>query len=177
MNTIIAAAAGGITSVALKHRIAGTYEARTRYDVGALCNGILIGLVAITGPCNNVEPWAAAIIGVLAGLLLGLSTRLLIKIKVDDPLEATQVHGFGGLLGLFLTGFFDRDEGVFYGGDGKQLGIQVAGMVAITAWSIVMSGIYFFTLKKLGKFRVPLIYEIVGLDYFEHGGPVVKTSD
>jgi len=123
INTIIAAASGGITSVLLKHRIAGTYEIRTKYDVSALCNGILIGLVAITGPCNNVEPWAALIIGFLAGITYGLSTRLLLRLKVDDPIEASQVHGFGGLLGLFVTGFFDRDAGLFYGDDGRQLGI------------------------------------------------------
>jgi len=121
MNTIIAGSAGGFFSVYLKHPLAGTWDGKQRYDVGALCNGILIGLVSITAGCNNVEPWAALIIGALASVVYGLAIRLMRKLKIDDPVEASAVHGFGGIWGLFVVGLFDRDEGVFYGGG--QLGI------------------------------------------------------
>jgi Amt family ammonium transporter len=123
MNTILAASCGGLGSVFLKHRIAGTYSLETKYDVSALCNGILIGLVSITAGCNNVEPWAALIIGSLSTIVYGLTTRLLIKLKIDDPLEATQIHGFGGMFGVLVVGFFDRDDGLFYGDNGRQLGV------------------------------------------------------
>jgi len=39
---------------------------------------------------------------------------------------------------------------------------------------MLLSGIYFLVLNKMGKLRVPLIYELVGLDYIEHGGPAAK---
>jgi Amt family ammonium transporter len=71
-----------------------------------------------------------------------------------------------------VVGFFDRDEGIFYGDDGKQLGVQIMAVVVIIAWAVFFSGVYFFILKLFKKFRVPLIYEIVGLDYIEHGGSV-----
>jgi Amt family ammonium transporter len=118
MNTIISGACGGIGSVFLKHRIAGTWEKKTKYDVGALCNGILCGLVAVTAACNNIEPWAAIIIGSLSSIVYGASTRLLRFLKIDDPLEATQVHGFGGAFGVLVVGWFDRDEGILYGEGG-----------------------------------------------------------
>ena len=39
-------------------------------DPGMMVNGMLAGLVAITAPCAFVDPWAAAVIGVIAGLLV-----------------------------------------------------------------------------------------------------------
>ena len=174
MNTIIGGSAGGFCSVFLKHPIAGTYSSRNKYDVGALCNGILIGLVSITAGCNNIEPWAALVIGASASIIYGLSTRLMLKLKIDDPLEASQVHGFGGIWGVFVVGFFDRDEGIFYGADGDQLAIQISGILAITAWAMFWSGAFFMALKLIKRFRVPLIFEIVGLDYVEHGGSVAS---
>ena len=67
MNTLIAGAAGGILATALKPHVMGTYSANSRYDVAALCNGILGGLVAVTAPCGNIQPWAAFIIGLIGG--------------------------------------------------------------------------------------------------------------
>jgi len=50
-------------------------------------------------------------------------------------------------------------------------------MCAISAWALILSGTYFFTLKRFGLLRVPIIYEIVGLDYIEHGGPAAKQRN
>jgi Amt family ammonium transporter len=88
MNTFLGASAGGLCSVFVKHRLAGTYAPSTRYDVMTLCNGILIGCVSITAACNNIEPWAAILIGAGSSLVYGLSTRLTRWMKIDDPLEA-----------------------------------------------------------------------------------------
>lgn len=54
-----------------------------------MTNGILAGLVSVTAGCNLFEPWAAFIVGGLGSLVYIGSTRLMEKIKVDDPLEAT----------------------------------------------------------------------------------------
>ncbi len=49
MNTILSASSSGITAVFIKHKILGTKSGlRFKYDVQALCNGILIGLVSVT---------------------------------------------------------------------------------------------------------------------------------
>ena len=88
MNTTLAAAAGGAT-VALVERLAGGI-----WMIPAICNGILAGLVAITGPCSVVKPWAAILIGISGGFFYWCSSNCLEKfLKIDDPLDAFSVHG------------------------------------------------------------------------------------
>jgi ammonia channel protein AmtB len=38
------------------------------------------------------------------------------------------------------------------------------GALSIAVWSVVMSSSFFFVLKKLGRLRVPIICEIIGVD-------------
>ena len=68
MCTIISGATGGLSSAFLKPLIMGTYSRTRRYDVGALCNGVLAGLVSITGVCDHCEPWSAFFIGLIGSL-------------------------------------------------------------------------------------------------------------
>ena len=58
------------------------------FDVKYLMNGVLSGLVAVTGPCGVVEPWASVLIGAIAGLLYMLGTWALIKMRLDDAVDA-----------------------------------------------------------------------------------------
>ena len=154
----------------------GTFGAHNRYDVGALTNGILSGLVAITGICDRVEPWAAVIIGALSSLVYGFSCKLLQKLDIDDPIEASPVHGFNGLWGLIAVGLFDNQYGLFYGqeGCGSYFLWQLLGGLVIIVWVFVTSATYFIILKKLNMLRVPLLDELLGLDIVEHGSNALK---
>jgi len=124
MNTIIAAAAGGAIATTIKPHIMGTYGKYSRYDVSALCNGILGGLVSITAPCYNVQPWGAFLIGLIGGVIYAVSCKLLKLWNIDDPVEAAAVHGFCGAWGLIAVGLFDNDLGLFHlaSGAGKFFG-------------------------------------------------------
>ena len=63
-------------------------------DPGMMVNGMLAGLVAITAPCAFVAPWAAAVIGVIAGVLVIEAVFFVErKLKIDDPVGAIAVHG------------------------------------------------------------------------------------
>ena len=64
MNTTLAAATGGITVFLLR------YVITHKYDVGALCNGILAGLVSITAGCGNMESGSAVATGLIGGGLV-----------------------------------------------------------------------------------------------------------
>jgi Amt family ammonium transporter len=90
MNTFISGAAGALTVFALHYFI--NMNKSNRYSLVMLCNGNLAGLVAITGPCDNVEGWAAFIIGTMGGFVYVFINRLLVKLEIDDPVDAVPIH-------------------------------------------------------------------------------------
>lgn len=79
---------------------------------------------------------------------------------------------FGGIWGTLATGLFDNVNGLLYGGSGsgKYFGYQVLGIVCVMAWVALMSSIVFYTLRRLGLFRVDKAIELIGLDIAEMGG-------
>ncbi|MEO6469321.1 MAG: ammonium transporter, partial [Acidimicrobiia bacterium] len=101
VNTILAAAFGCLTTMFVMWKKYG------KPDPSMTCNGLLAGLVAITAPCAFVAPWAAAVIGVVAGVLVVVAVVFVEhKAKVDDPVGAVAVHGANGLWGLLALGLF-----------------------------------------------------------------------
>ncbi|RPI07201.1 MAG: ammonium transporter, partial [Actinobacteria bacterium] len=82
-------------------------------DPGMMANGMLAGLVAITAPCAFVQPWAAAVIGSIAAVLIIESIGWWERRGVDDPVGAISVHGVGGLFGVLCVGIFADGQ---YGG-------------------------------------------------------------
>ena len=145
-------------------------------DVSMTLNGSLAGLVAVTAPCADIDALGAAIIGIVAGLLVCFGVWLLdYKLKVDDPVGAVAVHCLNGMWGTLAVGLFATGKGqngitgLFYGGGGRQLGIQALGLVSVAAWTIVTCTLMFFVLKKTIGLRVSRHEEIVGLDSTEHG--------
>ena len=79
-------------------------------------NSILAGLVAITASCNNVNAWSAAAIGIVGCMVYMGSSKLMYRFQIDDPIEASQIHGFTGFWGCVSVGIFDLDTGLIYSG-------------------------------------------------------------
>ena len=75
-------------------------------DVAMACNGLLGGLVAITGPCAFVSPAAAVLIGVVAGPAgrAGRCRAIETRLRIDDPVGAFAVHGVCGCWGALALG-------------------------------------------------------------------------
>ena len=145
-------------------------------DVSMSLNGSLAGLVAITAPCADVDALGAAIIGIVAGILVVVAVEFIdIKLKVDDPVGAVAVHGVNGLWGSLAVGLFatgkgqDGITGLFYGGGFAQLGIQILGVLAVAAWTIVTMTIFFKLIKATIGLRASKEEEMKGLDVTEHG--------
>jgi Amt family ammonium transporter len=89
-------------------------------DPAMMANGMLAGLVAITAPCAFVDPWAACLIGVIAGVVVVESVYFVErKMKIDDPVGAISVHGVCGTLGVLFVGIFANGKyGIDAGGAG-----------------------------------------------------------
>jgi Amt family ammonium transporter len=108
VNTTLGAAggvlAGLITSTIIGARKTGLYE----WDTTAAMNGGLTGLAAITAGCASVEPWAGFLIGIIAGWIYLSASKLILKLKIDDAVDAIPVHLFGGAWGVIACGFFSN---------------------------------------------------------------------
>jgi len=159
------------------------------WDLGHTCNSLLGGLVGITAGCATVEPYSAVVIGLCASVVYHAASCLMRKLKIDDPLDAFAVHGACGLWGVIAVGFFttetysyatnkdgDKEYGVFYGGSGSLLGIQISGALIQILWVVGMSTPLFFILNKAGVLRVPRDVEEDGLDLSKHGGSAYESN-
>ena len=88
--------------------------------------------------------------------------------KVDDPVNASQIHLFCGIWGVLAVGIFDDTHGLIATGVFKQLGLQCIGLLALFGWASLISIPYFYIIQKLKRLRVPAAYEIIGLDMIFH---------
>lgn len=138
-------------------------------DVSMTLNGSLAGLVAITAGCSAVDPWAAAIIGLFAGIIVVVAVEWVDKIHVDDPVGAVAVHGVCGLFGTLCVGLFGREGGLFITGDPSRFFVQLVGVVAVGVFVAVVMGVLFYVIKATVGLRVTQEEEIIGLDALEHG--------
>ena len=139
-------------------------------DVSLTFNGALAGLVAITAGCDMVDPYGAAIIGIVAGVLCVFSVEFFDNIaKIDDPVGAVSVHCVNGAWGTLATGLFSTSQGLFYGHGFTFFGTQVLGLLSVAVWVLVAMFIIFTLIKKTIGLRVSEKEEINGLDIHEHG--------
>ena len=138
-------------------------------------SGAVAGLVAITPACAFVAPWAAVVIGVIAGALCAMAVGLKYKLGYDDSLDVVGVHLVGGLWGCISIGFFGASavnsiglNGIFYGGGTTLLGKQLLGAGMVLAYSFIMTLIIGFAIEKTIGFRVTRDEEVEGIDLNEH---------
>ena len=132
VNTLLAGAAGAVSAI----YIAMIRTGKADIEMGA--NGALAGLVGITAGCAYVDPWAAVVIGLLAGIIMIAGVHLIkLVLKVDDPVGAITVHGICGAWGLLAVGIFaSGNNGVegLIAGNVEQLLPQIVGLLVAIAW-------------------------------------------
>ncbi len=185
VNTMLA----GIVGVARVH--GHPHVKGLKPDPTMCCNGMLAGLVAITAPCAFVDPWAAAVIGAVAGWSGRRSVFFWEKRGIDDPVGAISVHGVNGVwgvisVGIFATGQYGagwngvvRDEMVkLYGSDGvrgllygdfSQFVMQLIDAGTVAIFGFVMAYVWFKISDLITPIRVSKEIEIEGLDGPEMG--------
>lgn len=156
VTTSLGACAGGIGGLFT------SYFAFKRLDLGMVLNGILAGLVGITAGADVINPGSALFIGLVAGILVVLSSVLLDKLKLDDVVGAVSVHLTCGVWGTLAVGIFSTNpEHSFFT---QLIGVAVCGITAFTSAFAI-----FFILKKTIGIRVSEEHELSGLDSHEHG--------
>jgi Amt family ammonium transporter len=169
MNTQVAAA-GGLLGWLLVEKIRNGHAT----SLGA-ASGVVAGLVAITPACAFVAPWAAVVIGLVAGALCALAVSIKYALGFDDSLDVVAVHLVGGIWGSLSIGLFGTSvvnslglDGVFYGGGTTLLLKQALGVGLVLAYSFLTTLIIGFIIEKTIGFRVKKDAEVEGVDLSEH---------
>lgn len=180
VNTTLAAASGTIAALLAKAWVTERNTGEAHFYLTDALMGTLSGLVAITGCCAYVESWASIVIGLVAGLFYLLGSNLMVRLGVDDAVDAIPIHFFGGIWGSIAVGLFAKPEylelsnashsaGLFYS-NGNLLACQVIGTLFVLGWVSVLMVPFFAVLHYLGWLRADSLEEIVGLDISYHGG-------
>mmetsp|Transcript_17183 Transcript_17183/g.43429 ORF Transcript_17183/g.43429 Transcript_17183/m.43429 type:complete len:594 (+) Transcript_17183:15-1796(+) len=184
VNTTVALSAGGFAGILISLFCDGRFELQT------VLNSLLAGLVSINASVDFAEQWAVCIIAGVGALVYFGTRNLLLRFRIDDPLEASAVHGAAGAWGLLAAGMFCTDSRVYPEffvdrtriatsacTSGTQFGAQVVGVVAIAAYTAALSTVAWGTMQYLGVLRVPSEWEEIGMDNLEHGTEAYPSRD
>mmetsp|Transcript_3557 Transcript_3557/g.10110 ORF Transcript_3557/g.10110 Transcript_3557/m.10110 type:complete len:490 (+) Transcript_3557:31-1500(+) len=187
VTTTMAAAAGAITAMFTDTILGQMKTGEAEYDLTYAMNGCLSGLVGVTAGTSVVTPYGAFLIGIVAGWVYCGFSALLLKLKIDDAVDAIPVHFANGMWGCIAVGLFaeptrtaiaygsDLHVGWFYSwgrgsGDANLLLVEFVGIIWIIAWVSATMVPFFLLLNFLGMFRVDALEEEVGLDISHHKG-------
>jgi Amt family ammonium transporter len=176
VNTAIAAAFGAVIGM---FWVMGRMK---KPDPGMMANGMLAGLVAITAPCAFVQPWAAALIGSIAAVIVIESIFFWERKHIDDPVGAISVHGVGGIFGVLCVGIFSDGRygagwnltdnkytdghgvtGILYG-NGKFLG---SGSFSSLGWGQLAS-------QAIGSLTIIFVMGLIVLAFFKIQNALTK---
>src|SRR5436853_189389 len=183
-NTMLAGAAGGITSMLYMWFKYG------KPDPSMMANGTLAGLVAITAPCAFVTAPSAVLIGGIAGVLVCVAVFFIDgKLRIDDPVGAISVHGVNGLWGILALGLLADGtygdgwngvngavRGLFYGDASQFIAQAIGGVANVVGVGAMAFGAYKVTAFLVGGHRVAPEVEELGLDLPEMGALAYPDS-
>jgi Amt family ammonium transporter len=173
LNTNLAAAAGVVGAVVTSWLVI------KKPDLSMMLNGAIAALVAITAACAFVAPWAAIVIGLVAGAIVVLGVLLVERARIDDPIGAISAHGMAGVWGTLSLGFLalpgqaeslaTGQGGLLYGGGFHQLWVQLLGLLTVGAFTFTASFGALWLMKVTFGIRTEPEDETAGLDVSEHG--------
>ena len=167
VNTLLAGAAGATSAIYITMMRTG------KADIEMGANGSLGGLVGITAGCAFVDPWAAVVIGLIAGVVMLLGVAFIKDVlKVDDPVGAIAVHGICGAWGLIAVGIFAAGHNGVEGliaGNTEQIVPQIVGMLVAIGWGLGAGLALFKFIDMTIGLRASDEMQMEGLDVPEHG--------
>ncbi|KAI9338806.1 ammonium transporter AmtB-like domain-containing protein [Obelidium mucronatum] len=176
-STNIAAALGGLTFMAMDSLVN-----KKKFSALSYCNGVIVGLVAITPGSGFVQPVMGIVFGVLPAIACFYAMKFMHYLKIDDCLEVSACHGVGGAFGMILTGLLaqyeitrlNAGEGAPAGwidGNWIQMPVQLAGIFSVVVWTAAWTAIivYLMNLVPGLRLRCDVESELAGLDVSEVG--------
>ncbi|KAI8096247.1 ammonium transporter AmtB-like domain-containing protein [Halteromyces radiatus] len=180
--THLAGCVGGVVWVLMDYRHA------RKWSIIGLCTGAVAGLATVTPGSGFVSPSSALAFGFFGSSICNIALNYKHKYRFDDALDVFAVHYIGGLVGLVLTGVFaqqsvialgypegtpveNMQKGGWLDGNWMQVPIQLLGIVAVSAWSFVITYIILLVINMIPKMKLRLDdeAELMGTDWAEMG--------
>lgn len=162
-NTHIAASSSAVTWVAFE--AASQRGCGGKPTLAGALNGAVAGLAGITPASGFVTTQAAFVLGVVFGLGALAGSWALKRLRIDDALEVSAVHGVTGIIGSLALGLLatqsvnpDGPDGALYGRP-QQLGYQAIGVLVAIAWAAPMTA----AILQLVRVTVGLRHEPIEL--------------
>ncbi|WP_284163059.1 ammonium transporter [Frigidibacter sp. SD6-1] len=131
-----------------------------RASLVGIVTGTIAGLASITPASGYVGPWAALLIGGIAGILCQEAVALIRnRLKIDDTLDVFAVHGVGGIFGTLMIAAL---------GAGSWTA-QAGALLIVGAWTLGASYVLAKLTALVFPMRVDQEAEYNGLDLASHG--------
>ncbi|WP_406451977.1 ammonium transporter [Streptomyces sp. NBC_00876] len=137
-------------------------------------SGAVAGLVAITPACGTVGILGGAAVGLTAGIVCSYAVAWKFRLDYDDSLDVVGVHFVGGIIGTLLIGLFATatmtggPEGLLYGGGLGQLARQAVAVLAVAAYTFLMTYGIGKAIDRFMGLRASADEELTGLDQTLH---------
>jgi Amt family ammonium transporter len=178
INTHMASAVSALIWVGLSWMRTG------KPSVIAAINGAIAGLAGITPASGYVSVEHAFAIGIAIGLASYLGVLFLKdKLKIDDALDVSSVHGIAGIIGAISIGIFATTainptgvNGLLYG-NAYQLLIQATGVGVAAVLGFGGTYLIMKVIDVLIGVRVSPKVEDSGLDIEEHAERAYSDED
>src|SRR4026207_2298662 len=153
-------------------------------SVIAAINGAIAGLAGITPASGYVSVEHAFVIGIAIGIASYLGVLFLKdRLKIDDALDVSSVHGIAGIIGALSIGIFASTainptgvNGILYGNP-NQLLIQAIGVGVAAALGFGGTYAIMKVIDVLIGVRVSPKVESAGLDIEEHAERAYSDDD
>jgi len=135
-----------------------------------LLTGAVAGLATVTSAAGFVSPPAAALIGLIAGVVCYGAVALKNRLRWDDALDVWGVHGVGGFLGIVMLGLLATTSFNPAGTDGLLAGNatfllkELTAVVLSSVWAFAFTYGMLWLIDRVTPVRVAQDVEEVGLD-------------
>jgi Amt family ammonium transporter len=195
--TVTLAASGGGIAAMILSRILAPKQAFDNFDI---LNGIFSGLVASASGAGVYDEYAGFLIGLVAGAVYIIISRVVEVVGLDDGLRTVSIHLMSGWIGMIGTSLWAREHdimrafpvlskrdgylpiryGIFYGGGAQLFGINLLASVAVSAWSFGLVLLTLFVVNKLGYLQLTEAQQEQGTDVepavTEEAGKVLEDN-
>jgi Amt family ammonium transporter len=169
LTTHIASATCGIIWVGLSWKRSG------RPTTTAAINGAICGLAGVTPAAGFISAGSAAILGIILGFASYYGIVLLKeRLKIDDALDVSSVHGITGIIGSLAVGVVATTAinpagptGLLFGNP-MQLAIQALGVAVAAVLGFVGTVVILKIINAVMGIKVKEEQEDIGLDVTDH---------